>query len=151
MPTHLIPRASLAHLLLLFLFYSHGLLLNPLGFLGLITTSLPLITFRTYWPLSQPNEFINLFLRLPRPIYFFFTSYCSYRFTTSLLGLPRPIYFLFTSYYSCGHAGLYSCHSNLLGLLYYFLFLFSSYCWASSASGPSCQKVGINNGTLKFY
>ena len=47
-PTHFIPRASLAHLLLPYLFYFHGLLLNPLGFLYPITTSLPLITFRAY-------------------------------------------------------------------------------------------------------
>ena len=151
MPTHLIPQASSAYLLLLYLFYSHGISLNPLDFLGPITTSLPLINFQAYWPLSQPNEFTNSFLGLPWPIHFFFTSYCSYGLTTLLLGLPWPIYFFFTSYYSYGHAGLYSCHSNLLGLLYYFLFLFSSYCWASSASGPSCQKVSINNGILKFY
>ena len=47
-PTHFIPRASLAHLLLPYLFYFHELLLNPLGFLCPITTSLPLITFRAY-------------------------------------------------------------------------------------------------------
>ena len=42
-----------------------GFLLDPLGFLGPITTSLPLITFRAYWLLSQPNEFTNSFPRLP--------------------------------------------------------------------------------------
>ena len=47
-------------------------LLNPLGFLSLITTSLPLITFQAYWPLSQPNEFANSF---PRLNYHIFTSY----------------------------------------------------------------------------
>jgi len=44
-----------------------GFLLNPLGFLGPITTSLPLIAFRAYWPLSQPNEFTNSFPELPGP------------------------------------------------------------------------------------
>ena len=134
-PTHFIPRASLAHLLLFYLFIPIGFLLNPLGFLGPITTSLPLITFRAYWLLGQLNEFTNSFLGLPRPIYFLITSYCSHGFTTSFLGLPWPIYFLFTSYYSCGPATHYSCHSGLLGLLYYFLFSLSSYCWAFFAIG----------------
>ena len=35
------------------------------------------------------------FPRLPLPIYFLFTFYCSHGFTTSLIGLPQPIYFLF--------------------------------------------------------
>ena len=47
-------------------------LLDSLGFLGPITTSLPLITFRAYWPLSHPNEFTNSFPGLPRSIYFLF-------------------------------------------------------------------------------
>ena len=89
-PTHFIPRASLAHLLLFYLFIPIGFLLNPLGFLGPITTSLPLITFRAYWLLGQLNEFTNSFLGLPWLIYFFFTSYCSHGFTTSLLGFPWP-------------------------------------------------------------
>ena len=105
-------------------------------FIGPISTSLPLITFRAYWPLSQINEFTNSFPGHPRPIYFLISSYCSHGFTTSFLELPRPIYFLFISYYSCGPAGHYSCHSGLLGLLYYFLFSLSSYCCASSTIGP---------------
>ena len=51
-----------------------GFLLNHLVFLDPITTSLSLITFQAYWPLSQPNEFTNSFLGFPQPIYFFFTS-----------------------------------------------------------------------------
>ena len=113
-----------------------GFLLNLLGFLDPITTSLPLIAFRACWPLNQPNEFSNSFPKLPRPIYFLFTFYCSYGLITSFLGLPWPIYFLFTSYYSSELAGHHSCHSSLLGLLYYFLFLLSSYCWVSSAIRP---------------
>ena len=113
-----------------------GFLLNHLVFLDPITTSLSLITFQAYWPLSQPNEFTNSFPELSRPIYFLITSYCSHGFTTSFIGFPRPIYFLFTSYYSCGPGGHYSCLSSLLGLLYYFLFSLSSYCWTSSAIGP---------------
>ena len=42
-------------------FTSIGFLLNPLGFLDLITTFLPLTTLRAYWPLSQSNEFTNSF------------------------------------------------------------------------------------------
>ena len=102
MPTHFILQASSVHLLLLYLFNSHRLLLNPLDFLILITTSLPLITFQGYWLLSQPNEFINSFLKLPWPIYFLFTSYCSHGFTTSFLKLSWPICFFFTSYHSVG-------------------------------------------------
>ena len=151
MPIHFIHRAFSTHLLLLYLFYSHGILLNPLGFLGPITTSLLLITFRAYWHLSQPNEFTNSFLGLPWPIDFFVTSYCSHRFTTSLLGPPRPIYFLFTSYYSCEPAGHYSCHSGLLSLFYYFsLFIFfillGFFCYWFI-----CQKVGINKGWFFFF
>ena len=54
-----------------------GFLLDPLGFLGPITTSLLLITFWIYWPLNQLNEFTNSFLRLLWPIYFFFISFYS--------------------------------------------------------------------------
>ena len=93
-----IPQASSTHFLLLYLFYSHELMLNPLGFPDPITTSLPFITFLVYWPLCQPYEFTNSFFRLPRPIYFF-TSYYFYEFTTSCLGLPRPICFFFATYY----------------------------------------------------
>ena len=151
MPIHFIHRAFSTHLLILYLFYSHRFLLNPLGFLDPITTSLLLITFRAYWPLSQPNEFTNSFLGLPRPIDFFVTSYCSHGFTTSLLGLPRPIYFLFTSYYSCELAGHYSCHSSLLSLFYYFLFSFSSYCWASSAIGSFVKKWASTKVDVFFF
>ena len=59
-----------------------GFSLDHLGFLNPITTSLSLITFRTYWPLSQPNEFTNSFFGLPRPICFLFTSYYSHGLTT---------------------------------------------------------------------
>ena len=48
-----------------------GFLLDSLGFLGLITTSLPPIIIWAYWPLS-PIEFTNSFPKLPWPICFFF-------------------------------------------------------------------------------
>ena len=118
-----------------------GFLLNPLGFLGPITTSLPLITSWVYWPLSQLNEFTNSFLGLPKLVYFLFTSYYFHGLTTSFIGLPRPVYSLFTSFYSCKPASHQSCHFSLLGLLpyslfpYYFPFLPFLYCWASSAIG----------------
>ena len=76
-----------------------GFLLDPLGFLGPITTSLPLVTFRAYWPLSQTNEFTNSFSGFLWPIYFLFTSYYSHGLTISFLGLHWPIYSLFTSFY----------------------------------------------------
>ena len=114
-------HSSSTQLLLFYLFYAHGLSLNPLGFLGLTTTSLPLISFRVYWPLSQPYESTNLFLGLPRPIDFFFTSYYCHGFNISFFGLPQPICFFFITYYFCGFADHYSCYSGLLG----FALLFS--------------------------
>ena len=83
---YFIPWASSAHFLLPYLFYSHGFLLNPLGFSGPITASLPLITFHAYWPSCQPYEFTNSFLGLPQLIYFFSTSYYFHGFTTFILG-----------------------------------------------------------------
>ena len=133
---HFISRACSAHLLLFTYFTLIDFLLNPLDFLSPISTSLHLITFRTYWPLSQPNEFTNSFPRLSRLIYFIFTSYCFHGFITSFFGFPWSIYFFFTSYYSCELAGHYSCHSGLLSLLSYFFFSLSSYCWSSSAIRP---------------
>ena len=106
-------------------------LLNSFGFLDLIITFLPLITFRAYWRLSQPNEFVNSFPGLPQPIYFLFTSYYSLRFTTSFLGLPRPIYLFLTSFYFCGHASHQSFHFILLGLFLGLLFENSLWSWTS--------------------
>jgi len=100
-------------------------LLNSLSFLGPITTSFPLITFRAYWPLSQPIGFTNSFPRLPRSIYFLFTSYYSHGLTTSFLGLPRPIYFFFISFYSCKLASHQSSYFSPLGLFPYFFIIFS--------------------------
>ena len=111
---HFIPQASSIHFLLLYLFYSHGIFLNHLSFHGPITTSLHHITFRAYWPLCQPHEFTNSFLRLSRPIYFFFISYYSHELITSFLGLPWPICFFFSTNYFCEPADHYSCHSDLL-------------------------------------
>ena len=102
-----------------------GFLLNSLGFLGSITSSLPLITFRPYWPLSQPIGFTNSFPGLPWSIYFLFTSYYFHGFTTSFIGLPRSIYFFFTSFYSCGLIGHQSCYFSPLGLFPYFFTVFS--------------------------
>ena len=115
---------SSAHLLLIYLFIPMSFLLNLLDFLNPITTSLPLVTFWAYWPPSQPIKFINSFPKLPRPIYFLFTSYYSYGLATSFLELPRSIYFFFTSFYSCGPADYQSCHSSLLGLFSYFFTVF---------------------------
>ena len=107
-----------------------GFLLDSWSFLGPITIYLSLVTFWAYWPLSRPIEFTNLFLGLPRPIYFFFTSFCS-----------------------CGPASYQSCNFSLLGLFPYSLTVFPSlpslllgffYCWAL------CPKMGINKGKMKL-
>ena len=155
MLAHPIPWASLAyfiswafsaHFFFLYLFYSYELLLNPLGFLDPITTSLPLIIFRVYWPLCQHFEFTNSFLGLPRPIYFFFTSYYSHVFTTSFLGLPWPICFFFVTFFFffCRPVNHYSCCSGLLVFaslfslpIFFILLGFFSHCafcqkWAST-------------------
>ena len=145
MPAHPIPWASLAyfiswafsaHFFFLYHFYSYELLLNPLGFPDPITTSLPLIIFRACWPLCQHFEFTNSFLGLPRPIYFFCTSYYSHVFTTSFLGLPWPICFFFVTFFFFFFVGLLTIILAVpayWSLLHYFLFLSSSYCWVSSA------------------
>ena len=69
--------------------------LNLLGFLGLITSFLPLITFWAYWPLSQPNEFTNSFPGFPNP----FTSSLPLIILVGLLGLLY--YFLFSLFSYC--------------------------------------------------
>ena len=61
-------HSSSTQLLLFYLFYAHGLSLNPLGFLGLTTTSLPLISFQAYWPLSNPMNLLTYFLGFPDPL-----------------------------------------------------------------------------------
>ena len=131
-----------------------GFLLALLGFLSPITISLPLITFRAYWPLSQSNEFTNSFPRLSWPIYFLFTSYYSHKLTTSFLGLSRPLYSLFTSFDSCELADHQFCHFSLLGcfliLLLFFLSHFSYIVRLLLLLGP-LSKVGINWSSFLFY
>jgi len=102
-----------------------GFLLDSLGFLESITTSLPLVTIRAYWPLSQPIEFTNSFPGLPQPIYFLFTSYYSHRLTTSFIRLPQPIFFFFSFFFFCGLVRHQSCHFSLLGLFSYSFIIFS--------------------------
>ena len=72
---------------LLALLLPWGFFLNPLGFLDPITTSLPLITFRGYWPLSQPNEFTNSFPGFLDP----FTSYLPLIILVGLLAINLVI------------------------------------------------------------
>ena len=67
-----------------------GFLLDLLGFLGLITTSLPLITSWVYWPFSLSNKFTNSFPKLLWLIYFPFTSYYSYGRKLHSLGFFGP-------------------------------------------------------------
>ena len=138
---YFILQASLACLLSLYHFYSYGFLLDPLGFFGPITISLPLITSWAYWPLGRPIEFTNSFLGLPWPIYVFFTSFHSHRLTTLFFRLPRLVYFFFTSFFNCcGLASHQSWHFSLLGSFPYSFTIFpfspSLYCWTSSTIGP---------------
>ena len=115
-------------------------LLNLLGFLDPITTSLLLITTWAYWLLGQPIEFTNSFPRLSRPIYFLSISYYSHGLTISFLKLPWPTYSLFTSFYSCGAYWSLILPFWLIGLallfslLTFFILLGFFYCWAF------CQK-----------
>ena len=103
-----------------------GFLLDFLSFLNLITTSLPLITLRAYWPLNQSIEFTNSSPKLPRSIYFFFTFFYSYVFTTSFFGSLSPFTSSLPLFYSCGPASHQSCHFNLLGLFPYSFTVFLS-------------------------
>ena len=125
---HFISWASLAHLLLLYLF---------------------LLSW-AYWPSFLPCQlikFTDLFLGLPWPIYFFFTSYYFHGLTTSLFGLHQPIYFFFIFCYFHGLASHQSYHFSPMDLFPYFftflpLVLFHlPYCWASSVVRPF-----VNNG-----
>ena len=106
----------------LHLFTLMGLLLNSLGLLGPFTLSLPLITLMGLLAIIHvmSTHFTTLFFGLPRPIYFFFTSFYSYGLTTSFIGHHRPVYFFFTSCYFHGPTGYQSCHSSPLGLFPYF-------------------------------
>ena len=143
---HFIPWASLAHLLILYLFLLPWVCcLIPWAFSTLLLHPYLSLLLWAYLPSflpCQPIEFTTLFLGLPRLIYFFFTSYYFHRLTTSFLGYPRPIYFFFTSYYFHELVGYQSYHFNPLGLFPNFftvlplVFFSFSYCWASSAVGP---------------
>ena len=116
-----------------------GFLLNPLGFLGPITISLP---FGLIGLWANPMNLLIPFFRLPWPIFYFLSiSYNSHGLTTSFLGLPRPIYFLLGHLLS--FVGLLTIILVILAqwsLFYYSLSPSFSYCWASSAVGLFCQK-----------
>ena len=129
MPTHFIISFLGLHWPVYFLFTSFipmGFLLDPLGFLDQITTSLSLITFRVYWPLSRPIEFTNSFPGLHWPIYLFFTSFFI------LVGL-------LTINPTFQPTRLVSSFLYHFPLLTFPILLGFFYCWAF------CQKMGINN------
>ena len=48
---------------------------------------------------AVPTHFTTSFLRLPQPIYFFFTSFTPISFFARFFGLPQSNYHIFTSYY----------------------------------------------------
>ena len=81
---YFIPQASSAYLLLLISFTPMGFLLNFLGFLGLITTSLPLLSFVGQHFYSH-GRFARFF-GFPWPNYHIFTSY----YFSSLLAFKPP-------------------------------------------------------------
>ena len=91
---HFIPRASSTHLLPFYLFYSHELFSKSSRLPWPNYHILPLITFRAYWPLSQPNEFTNSFLGFPGP----FTSSLPLIILVALLGLLYYFLFSLSSY-----------------------------------------------------
>ena len=128
-----IPCASLAHFILSYLFHSHGLLLNPLGFPSLITTSFAF----------EQSHLLIPFFRLLRPILLLSIDYDSHELTTSFFGASstcllslRPLIIL----WAYGPSFLPFWPNGL----YFTAFLFFSYCWASSTIRPFCQKMGIN-------
>ena len=128
-PTHFIISFLGLHWPVYFLFTSFipmGFLLDPLGFLDQITTSLSLITFRVYWPLSRPIEFTNSFPGLHWPIYLFFTSFFILVGLLTINPAFQPTRLVSSFLY---HFPLLT-FSILLGFFY---------CWAF------CQKMGINN------
>ena len=113
-----------------------GFLLNPLGFLDPITTSLLFNTTWAYWFLGQPIEFTTHFLG-------FLGSF------TPSLPLTIPMSLLFHSFNFLGPltislslfiiVAMLAINSTIpacWGLLYYFPFSLSSYCWAFLTVGP---------------
>ena len=117
-----------------------GFLLDFLGFLSLITTSLLVITLQAYWPLSQSIEFTNSSPRLPGLIYFFFTFFfiLMYLLLHSLGSLG-----LFTSYLPLFYlVGLLAINPTISTYWACFLiplpfsFPHLLYCWASFVVGP---------------
>ena len=135
--THFILWASLAYFTLSYLLHSHGHLLNPLGFLGPITTSFA-FGFIGFWTnpiyyflaLGSSSLFFSFFL-------FFSISYNSYGLITSSFGASFARFAFFEATYYL--VGLWTIIPAILpqwSLLYCFPF---SYCWASFAIGPFCQ------------
>ena len=129
---YFIHRASLAHLLPLYLFYFHWLFTRSLDFLGPITTSLSLIIFWACWPLGRPIEFTNSFPRLPRPIYLFFTYFYSHELITSFFGLYWPTFLLcqpISLFHSSGFLGPFTSSLPLLLPL--------TFCWILRLPRPN--------------
>lgn len=144
MPAHFIISFLWLSRLINFLFISFtpmGFLLNHLGLFGLITTSLPFIAFWAYWPLSQPNEFTNLFPGL-------FTSFLPVIIPMSVLLHSLEFLSPFTHFFNL-FLFLWACWPSILpfqparlAFLFLYCFPFLSffilfsffYCWAF------CQK-----------
>ena len=128
----------------LHLFTLMGLLLNSLGLLGPFTLSLPLITLMGLLAIIpvMSTRFTILFFGLPRPIYFFFTSFSPMGLLLHSLGILGPfisslpfvifmgllaINLAILAHWACFFISLSFCPSFSSHLLY---------CWASSALRP---------------
>ena len=139
--TRFILWASLAHFIISYLFHSHELLLNHLGFPGPITTS---FAFRF---IGLQTDLIYQFLSLgsfgPFLLSFYFLRF-SWAYYFILQGFLDPFAFSRATYYFVGLWIIIPAILAQWSLLCCFLSPPFSYCWASSTIGPFCQKMGIN-------
>ena len=112
---------GIAHFILPYFFHSHGCFAKSFG---LPRPNYHILTFRAYWPLSQPHEFTNSFLwaspthfllsfhLLQFPWAYYFIPWAS---STHLLS-PWPLVIF------CGPVDHYSCHSSLMVFILLFSF-----------------------------
>ena len=135
---HFILWASLAYFTLSYLLHSHGHLLNPLGFLGPITTSFA-FGFIGFW--TNP---IYYFLALGSSGFFFFSiSYNSYGLITSSFGASFARFAFFEATYYL--VGLWTIIPAILpqwSLLLSFFILLGFFChWALLSKWASTNGI----------
>ena len=118
----------MTHFILSYFLHSHRLLLNLLGFPD---------------PIPLTNSFL---LAPPVPFCFLSISHDSHGLTTSFFGASLAhLLSLGPHYYFVSLWNIIPAILAQWSLFCRFLFLLFSYCWASSAIGSFCQKMGINN------